>query len=145
MRRLWAAALAPALGLAFVVMASGPADAFGSEVLGCWFTPQTWTAGSCTGQTQAIYSVHNLSGTYSYAWTFTMKGTPLALSSCAPPNGGACIASGCTATSSTCTVNDSPLVDRTITATVRLTQSGLSRSISASATFQPDGGTCGGC
>jgi hypothetical protein len=136
MRRLWAAALTPVLGLAFLVMGSGPANAFGSEVLGCAFQGSTWTASSCAGYDSATFSVHNLSGTYSYAWTFTIGGLNWAPKSCG--SSSPCVQSGCTTTSSTCTVNDWPLHDQTITATVRLTQSGQSRTIQASALYYSD-------
>lgn len=47
MRRLWAAALALVSALAFLVVGSPPASAFGSEVLGCSIDFTSWTANSC--------------------------------------------------------------------------------------------------
>jgi hypothetical protein len=145
MRRLWAAALTPVLGLAFLVVGGGSANAFGGEVLGCAFSGSSWTAGSCDGYTTATYSFVNLSGTYSFGWTFTENGLNATIKPC---NGTylPCINSGCTATSSTCTITHEPLqAPQTITATVRLTQSGLSRTVQASATFERDGSGCRTC
>jgi hypothetical protein len=63
----------PLLALAFVVMGSGPASAFGAEALGCSVDTATWTANSCyrpdSGAIGALHAMHfaahNLSGAYS--------------------------------------------------------------------------------
>ncbi|HEX8095913.1 hypothetical protein [Jatrophihabitans sp.] len=64
--------------LAFFIVGSPPANAFGSEVLGCSVS-FSWTAGSCTsyaglsaGQTlYTNFEPHNLSGTYTTSWAVT--------------------------------------------------------------------------
>jgi hypothetical protein len=128
MRRFWTLLLTPVLTLAFFVLGSPAANAFGSEVLGCdWGTG--WVANNCGGGNGLVtFSAHNLSGTYSYSWTLTGYGATN-------------ISSGCTATSSTCTVNtgNGGLNDRTLTASLTLTQSGRSRTITAQATVWASG------
>jgi hypothetical protein len=129
--------------LAFLVVGSGPANAFGGEVLGCsvnWGGP-TWTANSCggggspDGKYLITYAVHNLSGTYSYNWTVTAPSGGTVTTPC-PVTGGPCVYSGCTATSSTCTVQvGEGIKPKTFTATLVLTQSGQSRTLTAQASI----------
>jgi hypothetical protein len=142
MRKLWTLLLTPILVLAFCLVSAPNANAFGSEVLGCdWGTG--WVANNCGGGSGTlVFSAHNLSGSYSYSWTIKND-----LGNSYGPCTGAtpCITSGCTATSSTCTLAaEGPLHDRVVTATLTLTQSGLSRTITAQATIwgQPIGCKC---
>jgi hypothetical protein len=145
MRRLWALTLAPLLALAFVLLGSGPANAFGSEVLGCSVDGSTWIAGSCAGGagdgpgvTSIIeFAPHNLSGTYTYAWTVKTQSGIVVSGKCGTTSGLPCVYAGCTSTSSSCDikVDGGALHDRTYSASLRLTQAGLSRTITASATI----------
>jgi len=132
MRKLWTLALA--LGL--FVLGTPAAHAFGAEVLGCQFgSASSWTANSCSGSYGVTFSPSNLSGAYTYGWTITQNGNPIT-NSCSSGAGGACLSSGCTATSSTCTVypQASLYSTETAVATLVLTQSGQSRTIQATAT-----------
>lgn len=155
MRKLWALALTHVLALAFFVLGSAPAHAFGSEVLGCQVSQAglpapTWTANSCgIGRTSddyywITYSPHNLSGTYSYQWTLSrLGGTGTITTTCTTSPTSACIDSGCTTTSSICVLKVlNPPSDRTYVASLRLTQSGLSRTIQAQALITGDPVTC---
>lgn len=141
MRRMWAAALAPALAVVFLMLGSAPASAFGGEVLGCGFNPPAWTANSCAGADDLTFAVHNLSGTYTYAWTITNDRGTVITRICY--SGGVltvpCIQSGCTATSSTCELDVYGFSrDITYTASLRLTQAGLSRTLQAQALAYAD-------
>lgn len=156
MRKLWALLFSSILTLALLVLGSAPAQAFGSEVLGCGVgydsVSSSWTANSCgTGASAAdyyfiSYSPHNLSGAYSYQWTLTSiykNGSGTLTSKCTTTPMGACIYSGCTVTSSTCIIKVvNPPSDRTYIASLRLTQSGQSRTIQAQALITGDPGTC---
>ncbi|HJQ01026.1 MAG TPA: hypothetical protein VJ851_05460 [Jatrophihabitans sp.] len=129
MRRFWTLLLTPVLAVAFFMVGSPAANAFGAEVLGCSWNSGPWIANNCGGSDGLLtFSAHNLSGTYSYSWTLT--GYP-----------SLTIVSGCTATSSTCTVDtgDGALRDHTLTASLTLTQSGQSRTITAKATVYANG------
>jgi hypothetical protein len=135
MRKFWTLLLTPVLAFAFFLVGSPAAQAFGSEVLGCNWGSTAWTAGNCgSGDGNLTFSVQNLSGSYSYNWTVTYGSSTVT----SPCNGGdPCILSGCTASSSTCTVyadNPYPLHDKVITATLQLTQSGQTRTLTASGT-----------
>jgi hypothetical protein len=142
MRKFWTLVLAPVLALAFFVLGTPSAQAFGSEVLGCGSSPTyTWTANACdAGDGIVLFSPHNLSGSYSYRWTITQWDGSVLTSSC---NGSTypCISSGCTTTSSTCYIETRRIIryDRTVTASLRLTQSGQSRTIQATATIGHEG------
>ena len=146
MRKLWAAVLAPVLALAFFVVGSPAANAFGSEVLGCHVNDGTWTANSCvggglnTGDLNSIFfDPHNLSGTYAMQWTVNNPDGGTITMTCGTSIIGPCIARGCTSTSTTCFIRArNRAVDKTFTATLRLTQSGQSRTIQASATILRD-------
>lgn len=140
MRKLWAAVLTPVLALAFLVVGSPAAHAFGSEVLGCAVNPVTttynsWTANYCEGGGDPgyfviRYSPQNLSGTYSTSWTVTGP-TGAALGTCGT-TATPCIRSGCTVSSITCEVKDSSgYSNKAFTATLSLTQSGLTRTVQA--------------
>lgn len=136
MRRFWALALTSIFALALFVLGTPAANAFGAEVLGCKFgSASSWTANSCSGSYGVTFSPSNLSGTYTFGWTVTQNGTPIT-NMCSSGTGGACIDSGCTATSSTCTVypQASLYSTETAVATLVLTQSGQSRTIQATAT-----------
>jgi hypothetical protein len=136
MRKLLTRTFTPVLALAFFVLGTPAANAFGTEVLGCQFgSASSWTANSCSGSYGVTFSPSNLSGTYSYGWTITQNGQPIT-NLCSSNMGGACIDSGCTATSSTCTVYPQASLYSTTTAVASLvlTQSGQSRTIEATAT-----------
>jgi hypothetical protein len=153
MRKLRPLALTPVLALAFFVLGTAPAHAFGSEVLGCQVSqaglpPGTWTANSCgIGRTSddyywIAYSPQNLSGTYTFAWTLTLPSGNTVTTPCTATT-GPCIDSGCTSTSSTCVLKvPNPPRDRTYVASLVLTQSGLSRTIQAQALITGDPPCC---
>ena len=144
MRKLWIPAVVTALVGFFMVLDSPSANAFGSEVLGCGFAPYyTWSANQCTGNDNKYYvqfSPHYLSGTYSYQWAITDGyGAPITRT-CTGPAGvdQGCLYSGCTATSSTCTVTVEDQAQTLVySASLTLTQSGRSRTIQATATAKP--------
>jgi hypothetical protein len=147
MRKMWALTLAPLLALAFMVMSSGPANAFGSEVLGCSIDGAAWTAGSCDGGGNGYKSIiefapHNTSGTYTYTWTFANHASWITgdCSTTSVP----CIYRGCTSTASICDiqVNSDALHDWTYTANLTLSQSGQARTITASALIYAGPAAC---
>ncbi|MEO7260523.1 MAG: hypothetical protein ABI047_04610 [Jatrophihabitantaceae bacterium] len=147
MRRFWTLVLTPVLALAFFLAGSPAANAFGSEVLGCAWNGGSWVANNCGSSTGNLaFSPHNLSGSYSYSWTVTY-GASTVTTPCASGI-EPCILSGCTATSSSCTVyadNPYPLTNRVITARLQLTQSGQSRTITASGTAYSSKPACPLC
>jgi len=136
MQRFWTLLLTPVLALTVFLTGSPAANAFGGEVLGCAWNYGTWYANDCGGGNGTLgFSVHNLSGSYSYNWTVTYGGYPFTrqCSSGIQP----CILGGCTVTSSSCLVfagDPAPLHDRVVAATLRLTQSAQSRTLTASGT-----------
>ena len=144
MRKLWASALTPVLALAFHVIGSPAAHAFGSpaanafgnEVLGCSVNTAAWTANYCEGGGDpGYYVVHfsprNLSGAYSTRWTVIGPAGTAITGNCSTTT-YPCISSGCTVSSLTCDIRDtSGYVNKTYTASLRLTQSGLTRTIKA--------------
>jgi|GEM_PF-2845130 len=141
MRRVMAVAFAHVLALGFLVVGSAPAHAFGSEVLGCTVDNSTvgWTANSCEGYADnpppaVHFSARNLSGSYSMSWTLTRDTTPIT-ANCSSTVTTNCITGGCTAPSTTCDVRvqSTAKTSHKYTATLRLTQSGLSRTIQAQA------------
>jgi hypothetical protein len=146
MRKLWAVILTPVLALAFFIVGNPAANAFGSEVLGCVVqSSSTWTANSCYGGGGRLdnlgiqYSPHNLSGTYSKQWTVTDPSGATITSPCSSTQPSYCISSGCTTSSTTCNiVGKVGSSDRRFTATLRLTQSGLTRTIQAVAVIFGD-------
>jgi hypothetical protein len=143
MRKLWAAVVTPLLALSFLVIGSPAANAFGSEVLGCAVDTAVWTANSCGGSDGALsmihYSPQNLSGAYSKSWTVTGPGSTAITGSCST-KAAPCIYTGCTSSSTTCDVQvRSGTVDRTFIASLRLTQSGLTRTIQAQAVIYATG------
>ena len=117
----------------------------GNEVLGCAFDAGPWTANSCNiggtlGDIDVAHFVpHNLSGTYTKSWTVTgPSGT--ALSNCSSTVTYNCISGGCTSTSTTCDITvRTAKNDHTYTASLKLTQSGVTKTISASAVVYGDG------
>ena len=146
MRRFCALTLAPVMALAFFFVGTPAANAFGAEVLGCAWWNDPWVANNCGSSVGLVtFSAHNLSGTYSYNWTFTLGGNPITF---APCNGtqSACLNSGCTATSSTCAINDDGAKrDSTLVASLRLTQAGQSRTITATAIVEASSSDCRTC
>jgi hypothetical protein len=98
-----------------------------------------------SGPIPITHAVHNLSGTYSYSWTVKDGYGSTIGAYCAPNVGGPCLTSGCTYTSSSCVLQlpHGYLAGRTYIATGTLIQSGLSRTISATADLAPAfGGSC---
>lgn len=146
MRKLLIAAFAHVLALAFLVVGSAPAHAFGSEVLGCWVDGSAggWTANSCVGDVNTPpptihFSPQNLSGSYSTSWTLIQNTHPIT-ANCSSTTTTNCIVSGCTVSSTTCDVRaqSGGKATHTYTASLRLTQSGRSRTIQAQATVYGD-------
>ena len=131
------------LALAFFIVGSPAANAFGSEVLGCSVDSAAWTAYSCggggTGLSLIHYSPQNLSGTYSKSWTLIDQTgstyTRICSGSTDSTTIAPCIYRGCTSSSTICEVKarSGPTNDRVYTARLRLTQSGLTRTIEADA------------
>jgi hypothetical protein len=159
MRKLLTAALALVSALAFFIVGSPPASAFGSEVLGC-DAGGYWSANSCISSgTQANYTVmlvnytpQNTSGTYSTSWAVNNKNGTAVTQSCTVTYGNTpCISSSnsgsCAAGSMWCqiAVRVGPTNDKAFTAALTLTQSGLTRTITATATIQAGTGPCGTC
>jgi hypothetical protein len=141
MRKLLTLLLTPVLALFFLVLGSPSANAFGSEVLGCGVDSAAWTANSCsgggassTGPHVIHYAAHILSGSYAMKWTATNGFGQVVTASCGGGTVINCIWGGCTASSTTCDIGAGQfLQDKTFTATLQLTQSGQTRSISANA------------
>ena len=140
MRKLCAAAVALLSAVAFLMVGSPPASAFGSEVLGCsTSTSSAWTANHCSSSAfkpikttvTVTFSPANMSGTYGTSWTLNGGGIPVNISS------------GCTAGSLSCTIRQEVgLDDYVITATLTLSQSGQTRTVAAQATIQAGSCTC---
>lgn len=152
MRKIWAAALALVSALAVLIVGNPPANAFGSEVLGCSLG-YGWTANSCSSYAGleyghpvfANFSAQNLSGTYAMSWTITTGTGAVVTQSCTAYN-SLCIQSGCTASSSACQIKWSVgSQDRTLTAALTLTQSGQTRTVTARATIIEGSGPCSLC
>ena len=149
MRKMWALALAPLLTFAFLMLGSAPANAFGSEVLGCnndapyhtgWQADRCYVGGDYywVGDVARIDFVpHYLSGTYTYAWSVGNQSTSTFYPftrSCTSDTDYNCILTGCTTTTSTCSVAAKVgATSHDVSASLKLTQSGLSRTISATA------------
>jgi hypothetical protein len=154
MRKLWTAVLALVTALAFLIVGSPPASALGGEVLGC-SVDFDWTAGSCQGIRHnsgtlnlVDFQVRNTSGTYGSSWSITIGTTPVTTTCVSTFASTPCLAGGseCTAGSLSCQVyarvGDG---NQTFVATVVLSQSGQSETLTATATVKGslDGG--GGC
>jgi hypothetical protein len=144
MRKLLTAVFALVAALAFFVVGSPSANAFGSEVLGC-NVDSIWTANSCDssgmeplyGITPVFFSPHNTSGTYTTSW-YVHNANGVAVTQTCYANYGntPCIYSGCAAGSMECEiVVRVGLNDKAFTAALTLTQSGQTRTISATATI----------
>jgi hypothetical protein len=138
MRKLGTTALAVMVALILLVIGSPPASAFGSEVLGCAFDTASWQANQCAGgetigsRSVIHYAAHNLSGTYSKQWTITNDAGNAVTATCSSTVTGNCISSGCTTSSTTCDIMVIVGAElRRYTASLRLTQSGLTRTIQA--------------
>jgi hypothetical protein len=149
MRKLSKAALALVSALALFFVGSPPASAFGGEVLGC-SAGFGWTAGSCHSSASlssgtlllVTFEAHNTSGTYDTSWAFTpaLNGTCNSSFTNVP-----CAYSGntCTAGSVTCQIATRVTnATQTYTAALTLTQSGQTRTVTATATVKEsiDGG-----
>jgi hypothetical protein len=138
------------IGVASAANAASSSSSFtGSEVLGCAFDSGPWTANSCnifgtSGDIDVAHFVpYNLSGTYTMRWTVTGP-SGSALSNCSSTVTYNCISGGCTSTSTTCDVNTrAGKNDHIYTASLKLTQSGVTKTISASAVVYGDGSS--GC
>jgi hypothetical protein len=152
MGRLWTSIFTPLLALAVFLLGSPAAHAFGSEVLGCAFDSAAWTANSCEGggdssvyNTAIHFSPHNLSGTYTKRWTVTNQSGG-AVPNCSSSITFNCISSGCT-TTTVCDLLVHSNIQHTNTyyASLRLTQSGQTRTITASALVDLDGTICIQC
>ena len=133
MRRLLTALVAITLGITIALAAATPAQAFGSETLGCRIAPGTqfnWYP-ACNNDTGFAYTynvgflVQNTSGSgYSYTWSITGQH-------------GAVI-TGCTSTSNVCAVYATRRAGSyDITATVTVTQGGQSGTLYSIATIDP--------
>lgn len=137
MRKVWTLVLTAVFALGAFVLGTPAANAFGTEVLGCTFsTSSAWTANSCSGSYgDPTFSPSNLSGDYTYSWSVTQYGNPVT-NACGSGTAGTCIYSGCTSTSSTCSVDiaGSLYSEVTVVTSLVLTQAGQSRTIQASAT-----------
>lgn len=155
MRKLLTAAFALLAALAFFVVGSPSANAFGTEVLGC-DAGGFWSANSCmTSGTQANYTVilvnfsaHNTSGTYTTSWAIHNANGVAVTQSCIVTYGNTpCISGSCPAGSLQCqiAVRVGPSNDKVFTAALTLTQSGRTRTISAAATIQAGSGPCNTC
>ena len=153
MRKLVTAAVTLVSALAFLVVGSPPASAFGSEVLGC-SAGGLWAANSCQSDgalgfdalVSISFSAHNTSGTYTTSWTLTTQAGGTITASCASTYWNTpCLASGCTSSSLSCEavqrVGDK---DKSTTAALTLTQSGRTRTITAVADIFGNGG-CAKC
>jgi hypothetical protein len=113
-------------GLVLSLVPTSPAAAIGSETLGCRISPsQTWqyTPERChttyaSSQYTVSFTVLGGSGSYRYSWR--------------PPV--AQIVDGCTATTNSCNVRAYGVgASQSLRATVTITQSGRSRTLSATA------------
>jgi hypothetical protein len=150
MRRSWSMILTPMVALAVFLLGSPAAHAFGSEVLGCAFDSAAWTASSCAGGGDVTFndtvhfSPHNISGTYTMRWTVT-NSAGTAVPSCSSSVTYNCVSRGCT-TTSVCDliVHSNIQHSNTYFASLRLTQSGQTRTISAQALVYADG-SCINC
>jgi hypothetical protein len=120
-------------------------DAAGSPA--GWESPQCAVGGAydSVGDLEDVDFVpHNLSGTYSFVWTVGIQGattfTPITRA-CASDTDYNCIASGCTATTAASTSCDVVAkvgaTRKMFSATLKLTQLGQSRSITAYADIVP--------
>jgi hypothetical protein len=117
------------LGLSF--SAERPALALGGESLGCFVNdglPATFDSPEClptVARTSygVVFKVLGGSGSYTYSWSVG--------------GGGAAVTSGCTTSSDTCIlqVNASSGSDKTVNASVTLTQGGQQVVVSAVATI----------
>ncbi|HST47426.1 hypothetical protein [Jatrophihabitans sp.] len=144
MRKLLTAVSALVAALAFFVVGSPSANAFGSEVLGC-DAGGAWSANSCESSALPAYhlvtvnfSPHNTSGTYSTSWyVHNANGVAITQSCYANYGNTPCFNGSCPAGSMQCSivVRVGPTNDKVFTAALTLTQSGQTRTITAAATI----------
>ena len=150
MRKLLTAVFALVAALASFVVGSPSANAFGSEVLGCYVENPPWLANSCDsagnepayGLTPIYFSPHNTSGTYTTSWyVHNANGVAVTQSCSSNYTNTPCIDYGCSAGSMACNiaVRVGPTNDKVITAALTLTQSGRTRTITAAATIYAGG------
>jgi hypothetical protein len=158
MRKLLTAVFALVAALAFFVVGSPSANAFGSEVLGC-DAGLGWTANSCSdlgSQSNGTFisvdfSAANTSGTYATSWVVKFAGgVPITQACSIYYNNAPCISSpnsgSCGAASTWCQiVVRVGSTNKTLTAALTLTQSGRTRTITAAATIQEGTGPCPTC
>jgi hypothetical protein len=142
MRKLLTAAIALISALAFLVVASPSASAFGSEVLGCHFDSDAWSAGPCyidgpqSTLTYLHFEPHNTSGSYLHSWSLINQNGAAVTQSCdSTISSVPCIYSGCTtSTPLACVVaNRIGANDHSITATLYLAQAGQAENVTAKA------------
>jgi hypothetical protein len=151
-RKLWMALCTSVLTVACFLIGSPAAQALGSEVLGCSFDSGAWYANTCEGggvigvNNALHFSPHNMSGTYSMTWTVT-NSSGSAVPNCSSTQTINCISSGCTVTSTTCNlvVHSFKASDTFYTASLKLVQSGLTRTITATAIVNQTAGGCTTC
>ena len=149
MSRLWSLALALLSTVAAVAIGSTPANAFGSETIGCSVGGSLYGSPNCSGLNSGgiLYDVRNLSGTpdtYSFSWTVYAPGSGTPLSACATQWAVDCLSGPCT--SITCSVRASlTTIKRPYTAYLVLSQNGQSRTLTSSAFVQRSSGGGGGC
>jgi hypothetical protein len=146
MRKLLTAVFALVAALAFFMVGNPSANAFGSEVLDCdaggVFLPNSCAS---TG-TQANYTLmlvnfspENTSGTYSTSWAVTNQAGTAITQSCTVTYGNA---SGSMWCQIAVRVGAN---DKNYTAALTLTQSGQTRTVTATATIQAGTGSCPRC
>lgn len=124
MRRYIAPLAVAALACGVPLATAATASAFGAESLGCYVSTggppppseQFCTSGTAAHDYNVTFSVANLSGSYSYAWTV-------------PSIRGLTGESGCTSTSSTCSFGVAGGGEKIIDITVVVTQGGQSESL----------------
>ena len=158
MRKLLTAVSALVAALAFFVVGSPSANAFGSEVLGC-DAGLGWTANSCSdlgSQSNGTvilvdFSAANTSGTYTTSWVVKLGSSiPITQACSVGYNNTPCVSSynsgSCGAASTWCQIAVRVSSNtKTLSAALTLTQSGHTRTITAAATIQEGTGPCNTC
>jgi len=153
MRKLLTAVLALVSAVALCIIGSPPANAFGSEVLGC-SAGGLWAANSCQSDgalgfdalVSISFSAHNTSGTYTTSWTLTLQNGGTITATCnSTETNTPCIDNGCTSSSLSCQIYQRVgNHDKNTTAALTLIQSGQARTITAVVTIFGNGG-CAKC
>lgn len=158
MRKLLIAVFAVVAALAFFVVGSPAANAFGGEVLACdaggAYVPNScYSTGTQANGTLMLvnFSPENTSGTYSTSWAVTNQVGTAITQSCTVTYGNApCISSpnsgSCASGSMWCQIAvHVGANDKNYTAALTLTQSGQTRTVTATATIQAGTGSCPRC